>query len=137
MYWGPKFRTYVAAKIKGQNTSLPRGIWIAGKSGFGKSRAAYQIAQIYACQQYKKAIEPIFKSADVKWFPPVSGSEKVVICNDISCNPSCGETVSLLEKVTDCYGDDSVEIKNGQIKIFWDFFIVTSNYMPEEIALSF
>ena len=82
-------------------------------------------------------LKPAFKSADMKWFPPVRGNEKVIICNDVSLNENCREVVSLLEKITDCYGDDQVEIKNGQLPIFWDFFIVTSNYSPIEVAAHF
>lgn len=114
------YRTLKAIAMDNMNKptdkTAPTGIWIFGAPGVGKS--------FYARQHYGSSL---YLKAQNKWWDGYQG-EKNVLLDDFDCK-ALGHYIKIW---ADAYAF-MAECKGSSIQIRPDNFIITSNYMPEDI----
>ncbi|WAK78032.1 replication associated protein [Miresoil virus 429] len=92
-----------------------RGIWFVGKPGVGKSHRARE--------EYPNA----FLKPQSKWWDGYRG-EKNVILDDLDSD-CLGHYLKIWADKWSCTG----EVKNGTVRLEHEWFVVTSNFFPEEL----
>lgn len=108
---------YALDKIKAPNYMPKTVMWIYGESGSGKSRYVRDNYEVF----YSKPMN--------KWWDGYKG-EKVVLLDDFDLKGEC--LGHYLKIWGDCYSFNA-EIKGGTIQPIIDTFIITSQYLPEQI----
>jgi hypothetical protein len=98
-----------------------RGIWIWGEAGSGKSRWVRQQALEMGYGLYPKLCN--------KWWDGYQ-NEKLVVMDDLGPNHEC--LAQQIKIWTDRY-DCILETKGGAVHSSYEWFIITSQYSPEEI----
>lgn len=106
---------YKLIKEQKKDSDGVRGVWIYGRPGVGKTH--------YARTNYPDA----FIKAQNKWWDGYQG-EKYVILDDYDCKELAHYLKIWLDKWS-CTG----EIKGGIVPLVYDKFIITSNYLPEDL----
>lgn len=106
---------------KGLETNTVRGYWIYGDPGIGKTHYARNKLADFPTDR-------VFMKEQNKWWDGYDGEELVVL-DDLD-SPVF---FHLLKKWGDKYAITNAEIKGGSVKLQHVKFIVTSNYLPEEI----
>lgn len=99
------------------STDGPRGLWIVGAPGTGKS--------YYARQQYPTA----FIKSQNKWWDGYYGQDSVIL-DDLDKLGSC--LGHLLKIWLDEYPCDG-EVKGGTTPLNYKVFVITSNYWPSAL----
>lgn len=112
-----KARTILAQEGLPFQADTVRGLWIHGPPGTGKTH--------YARHLYPD--EPVYIKAQNKWWDGYCG-EKIVILDDFDCR-MLGHYLKIWLDKWSCTG----EIKGGTVSLRHTRFIITSNYIPEEI----
>ena len=107
--------------MKYEDKSHLRGIWIWGEAGAGKSRWVREQAELIKERLYSKLCN--------KWWDGYQG-EKIVVMDDI--DPKHEILAQQLKIWADRY-DCTLEVKGGAIHSNYEWFIITSQYSPEEI----
>jgi len=93
-----------------------RGIWIYGPPGTGKTHMA-------------RAYGDVYLKAQNKWFDGYIG-QKTIVLDDLDKGGAClGHYLKIWADKWSCTG----EIKGGTVNLQHDYFVVTSNYHPEEL----
>lgn len=98
-----------------------RGIWVWGAAGSGKSRWVRD-----CCAQINEKMYPKLCN---KWWDGYQG-EKIVCMDDLGPNHEC--LAQQIKIWTDRY-DCILETKGAAVHSTYDWFIITSQYSPEEI----
>lgn len=96
-----------------------RGLWIYGKPGFGKSYLARKLLLDAYGSYYVKLQN--------KWFDGYT-NEKGILLNDLD-DKSIGHYLKNWFDVYKILG----EVKGGQVRLYHELFVVTSNYLPETL----
>lgn len=103
------------SKLECAQVEACRGIWIYGEPGVGKSHAVYNASQdVYIKQQNK-------------WWDGYIG-QRVVLLDDFDCK-MLGHHLKIWSDKWSVVG----EIKGGRVKLAYRWFVITSNYLPENI----
>lgn len=103
---------------KGSDSEDLRGVWISGPPGSGKSYSART-----------KFGSPIYLKSQSKWWDNYR-SEPIVVLDDLDKQGSC--LSHFLKLWMDRY-ELTGEIKGGTVRLGYSKFIVTSNYLPEDL----
>jgi len=95
-----------------------RGIWLYGPPGTGKShKARSEYGDVF------------FVKAQNKWFDGYKGEETIIL-DDLDKQGSClGHYLKIWADKYRCTG----EVKGGTVPLRHKRFVVTSNYMPEDL----
>lgn len=111
-----KARNILKQELESFETKDCRGIWIYGPPGTGKSHSART--------EYG---ESLFIKAQNKWFDGYEG-QKVIVLDDLD-TPVLGHYLKIWADKWSCTG----EVKGGTVPLVHETFIITSNYLPQEL----
>lgn len=101
----------------GLSTDTPRGIWVYGAPGYGKS---YYVRERFT---------DLYSKPQNKWWDGYTGQAHVLL-DDLDKHGAC--LSHLLKIWLDQYCFEG-EIKGGLVKPRYSNFIITSNYLPSEL----
>lgn len=111
-----KARMILNNEVEAETAEGVRGVWIYGPPGTGKTHSARN--------EYPGTL---YVKAQNKWFDGYAG-EEIILLDDLD-NNCLGHYMKIWADKWSCSG----EIKGGTVPLRHKKFIVTSNYLPEEL----
>lgn len=109
---------------KPANAAHTRGIWVKGPPGTGKSH----FGRAFATTKYHE--DPhVMKGNGKEWFDGYE-DQKVILMEDLDLG---GRSMGHMLKLWSDEYAVQAEVKGGHIWLRHDWFIVTSNFSPEEV----
>lgn len=106
---------YILDSTELKDADAPKGVWIYGDPGVGKSFSV------------RKKYKDLFLKPQNKWWDGYKG-QKIILLDDFDSN----QLGHLLKIWADAYGFNG-EVKKGTIPLCYDKFIITSNYTPYQL----